>query len=575
MVSRLVLGFGGASRAVVDDLADEPGELTVVDTDEARVKTLRDEGVRAQTGDVTDPEVLSDHDPDVVLVDVGDSGLAATRAAREAFPDVYVVTYVGYGADHEDRAEIDELADEVVSPGAALVEEVFDVVESEAGVRAQRLREAVRAVGGPMAVVMHDNPDPDAIASAVALREIAGALGVEATACYYGEISHQENRALVNLLELDLRHLGDDEGVEEFESVALVDHSRPGVNDQLPKDLEVDVVVDHHPPRSPVEAGFIDLRHGVGATSTLMVDYFDRLGVPLDETVATALLYGIRVDTSDFSREVSTEDFVAAARLVAPADLDVLERVENPSVTPETLEVIGRAVEERTVDGSVLASYVGAISDRDALAQAADLLLDMDGISTTLVCGRVDETVYVSARARGADLDLGETLRLAYDQIGSAGGHADMAGAQIPLKSIALMAGEADRERVVRESLVERFFETVRELPAMLTERGTVGPRPEEMGLVDYDEVVTGGDPDATGDDGDSGLNGESGEGWDGEGGGGEGGEGGDGEGGDGEGGDDEGGEAGGGDEAGGEGRRGVDSGDGGESHGKATDDGR
>jgi nanoRNase/pAp phosphatase (c-di-AMP/oligoRNAs hydrolase) len=494
MVSRLVLGFGGASRAVVDDLADEPGELTVIDGDEARVKTLRNESVRAHTGDVTDPEVLSGYDPDVVLVDAdgGDAGLAATREARRAFPDVYLVTYVGYGADEDVRETIAGLADEMVSPGAALVGEVFDVVESEAGIRAQRLREAVRAAGGPMAVVMHDNPDPDAIASAVALREIAGALGVEAAACYYGEISHQENRALVNLLDLDLRHLDEDDEIDEFESVALVDHSRPGVNDQLPQDLEVDVVVDHHPPRAPVEAHFIDLRQSVGATSTLMVDYFDRLGVELEETVATALLYGIRVDTSDFSREVSTEDFVAAARLVGQADLDVLERVENPSVTAETLEIIGRAVDMRTVDGSVLASYVGAISDRDALAQAADLLLDMEGISTTLICGRVDETVYVSARARGTDLDLGETLRLAYDQIGSAGGHADMAGAQIPLQSIIMMAGDADQEAVIRESLVEQFFETVRELPATLTERGTVAHRPEEIGLVDYDQVSTG-----------------------------------------------------------------------------------
>jgi nanoRNase/pAp phosphatase (c-di-AMP/oligoRNAs hydrolase) len=506
MVSRLVLGFVGTSRAVVDDLADEPGELTVVADDETRVRTLREEGIRAQTGDVTDRALLSRYDPDVVLVDAEgtDESPATTRAATEAFPDAHVVTYLGYGVGASVRDTVATLADEVVTPGGAIVDEIADVVGSEAGVRAQRLRETVRAVGGPMAVVMHDNPDPDAIASALALREIAAALGVEATACYYGEISHQENRALMNLLELDLRNLGAEDGIEEFASVALVDHSRPGVNDQLPEDLQVDVVVDHHPPRAPVEARFIDLRHGVGATSTLMVDYFDRLGVPLDETVATALLFGIRVDTSDFSREVSTEDFVAASRLVDPANLDLLERVEEPSVSPETLAVVARAVSERTVDGTMLASYVGSIADRDALAQAADLLLAMEGITTTLVCGRVDETVYVSARARGADLDLGEALRLAFDQIGSAGGHADMAGAQIPLKSIVQMTGEHDRERVIRDSLVERFFETVRDPSPTVTERGTVGARPEELGLLSHDTETArradgpgGGGPDA------------------------------------------------------------------------------
>jgi nanoRNase/pAp phosphatase (c-di-AMP/oligoRNAs hydrolase) len=489
MVSRLVLGFGGTSRAVVDALDPEPGQLTVVGGDESKVRALRDEGIRAQTGDTTDAELLSGYDADVVFVGVDEEeeGLATTRAARDAFPDAYIVVYLGLGVDYGVRGNAGEMADEVVSPGAALVGEVLDVVESEAGVRARRLRSTLRAVGGPMAVVMHDNPDPDAIASAVAIRELADAMGVEATACYYGEINHQENRALVNLLDLDLRTLESPDDIDEFETVALVDHSRPGVNDRLPEGLPVDVVVDHHPPRAPVEARFIDLRHGVGATSTLVVDYFDRLGVALEEQVATALLYGIRVDTSDFTREVSTEDFVAAGTLLDAANLDLLKRVENPSVTSDTLEVIGRAVRNREVDGSVLATYVGEIADRDALAQAADMLLDMEGVSTTLVCGRRDDTVFASARARGTDLDLGEALRLAFDQIGSAGGHADMAGAQIPLKSIATMTGTSDRETVIRDSIVERFLETVRELPPRLTERGTLGARPEEYGLVPYD----------------------------------------------------------------------------------------
>jgi nanoRNase/pAp phosphatase (c-di-AMP/oligoRNAs hydrolase) len=491
MVSRLVLGFGGTSQTVVDGLEDEPGTVTVLAEDETRVKTLREEGVRAETGDPSDLDTLGEYDPDVVFVGVeaAGPGLEATRAARDAFPDAYIVVYLGLDVEYEVRGNAKEMADEVVSPGAALVGEVLDVVESEQGVRARRLRTTMRAVGGPMAIVTHDNPDPDAIASAVALRELAAAVGVEATACYYGEINHQENRALVNLLDLELRNLEPDEDLGEFASFALVDHSRPGVNDQLPSDLEVDVVVDHHPPRAPVEAGFIDLRHGVGATSTLLVDYFDRLGVTLDEQVATGLLYGIRVDTNDFSREVSTEDFVAAATLLEPSDLDLLERVENPSVSADTLAVIGRAFGHRETHGSVLATYVGEIGDRDALAQAADMLLDMEGVSTTLVSGRKDDMVYVSARARGTDLDLGEALRLAYDRIGSAGGHADMAGAQIPLKSMGTMTGDDDREAVIRESLLERFFETVRELPPTVTEGGgPVGRRIKEYAQVRYDD---------------------------------------------------------------------------------------
>jgi nanoRNase/pAp phosphatase (c-di-AMP/oligoRNAs hydrolase) len=310
---------------------------------------------------------------------------------------------------------------------------------------------------------MHDNPDPDAIASAVALSRIADAVGVETVVCYYGEISHQENRALVNLLELDLRRLGPDDDTSVFGGIALVDHSRPGVNDQLPEATPVDVVIDHHPPRAPVEAKFVDLRSDVGATSTLLTGYLRQFGVEIDRTVATALLYGVRIDTADFSREVAAADFEAAAALLPHADGGVLERVESPSVGPETFETVAAAVRNREVKNGVLCSCVGEVVERDALAQAADRLLDMDGVNTTVVYGYRDGVVYVSARARGSDLDLGATLRTAFDRIGSAGGHADMAGAQIPLGVIGEVEGDERLELVVRDVVTDRFFDVVRE----------------------------------------------------------------------------------------------------------------
>ncbi len=468
MVTRLVLGCGTVGRRVVE-LLDGDG-LVVLDDDEARVDGLRTEGVTAEQVDVTDAAALSAYDPAVAFVAGDDpaTNRRAAAAAREAFPAAHLVAFApGQRAD----GELADHVDAVVDPGAVLVDRLLDVVGSESGLRARQLRTTLQAAAQPLAVVMHDNPDPDAIGSAVALVGIAEALGVEAEPCYYGEIAHQENRAMVNLLDLDLRHLQAGDSLAEFGGFALVDHSRPGVNDQLPPKTAVDVVIDHHPPRAPVEGRFVDLRHEVGATSTLLVDYVDRLGVDLDESVATALLYGIRVDTADFSREVSTEDFEAAATLLPDADLAALARIENPSMSGETLDVLGRAVGNRQVHGSVLVSYVGSVGDRDALAQAADLLVGMNDVATTLVFGTIDDTVFVSARARGTDLDLGETLRIAFDQIGSAGGHADMAGAQIPLRSFTELPAERETDEVVETVITERFLETVESRPPSLTDR--------------------------------------------------------------------------------------------------------
>ena len=471
MMSRLVLGCGSLGRRVVELMGNGRGTLIVLDSDEENVESLREDNISAERADVTDAAALSAYDPAVVFVCADEQSVnsQATAAARTAFPTAHIVAFaVDPWADHS----LADYADRVLDPGTVLVDRIVDVAGSESSLRTRRLRSTLRATEGPLAVVMHDNPDPDAIGSAVALARIAESVGLDAVPCYYGEINHQENRALVNLLDLNLRNLDPDESLSEFGGFALVDHSRPGVNDQLPHDTPIDVVIDHHPPRAPVEARFVDLRHEVGSTSTLLVEYLSRLSVDFDDQVATALLYGIRIDTDDFSREVSTEDFEAAARLLDAADLDVLSRIENPSISGDTMNIIARAIGNRQVDGSVVVSYVGEIRNRDALAQAADLLLGMDDVTTTLVFGTIDDTVFISARARGTDLDLGETLRLAFEQIGSAGGHADMAGAQIPLRSLVTLPAEDERDtdEVVETVISQRFLETVDALPPSLTD---------------------------------------------------------------------------------------------------------
>ncbi len=470
MVFRLVLGCGTVGRQTIARLPECDGRLLVVTEDEQTVETLRDESVPARDADPTDPDVLETVEvPDVVFVagDRTDRNRLALERARERFPAASIVAYLGGKPTPEDRTAFDKLADRVVDPELALGDAVLEETTSSAATAAIRLRRHLQGLDGPLAVVMHDNPDPDAIASAVALAGIAESVGVSADPCYFGRISHQENRAMVNVLELDLRNLEPDASLEEYGAFALVDHSRPGVNDQLPEDLHVDIVIDHHPPRGPVPSDYVDLREHAGATSTVLTEYLERFEPAFDRAVATALLYGIRVDTDEFTREVSAADFEAAATLWPHVDTDVLRRIEQPSLEGETLETIARAIKSREQRGSVAAASAGRISDRDALPQAADRLLTMEGVDTSLVFGFMEEMVFVSARSRAADVDLGETLRDAFDRIGSAGGHADMAGAQLEIGIL----GTADDEQVdsivsvVEEVITDRFFEAIESQP--------------------------------------------------------------------------------------------------------------
>jgi len=462
MTRRLVLGGGSLGSTVVDSLSAKPGNLQVVTADEHFAQALHDRGVSVEEGEPADEQLLrSVGSADIVVVigDSADSNREVARTARTVFPGAHLIAYAGEDAtDH--GAPLEGIADTVIDKGLETANDVMESIGST-GVRMRQLWNLLRELDS-LAVLTHDNPDPDAIASGVALAQLSEAAGCPATVCYYGSITHQENRAFVNLLDIELRHLGDDEGVAEFDGIALVDHSRPGVNDQLPEGTAVDIVVDHHPPRAPVDARFVDLRSDVGATSTLLVDYLKHFGLPLDGPVPTALLFGIHVDTKGFSREVSIRDFEAAAWLVPHADLGTLDRIESPSMSPRTIDTVADAILNRRREGAVLTSCVGKLSERDALAQAAERLLTIEGVQTALVYGVMDGTVYASARSRGAGIDLGETMRDAFDQIGSAGGHLDMAGAQIELG--VLGTAEDDDESlldVVETVVANRFLEAL------------------------------------------------------------------------------------------------------------------
>jgi nanoRNase/pAp phosphatase (c-di-AMP/oligoRNAs hydrolase) len=462
MTSRLVLGSGRLAHALVGRLADRAGGLTVLADDEAAARTFREEGVGAEDADITDPGAVAGRPaPDAVVVATDDPARneAAARAARDAYPDSFLLAFTGVDPAPETGTALSAVADEVVDPTRETADRVLDA-SGDGSVRARKLLSVLRGLDGPLAVVAHDNPDPDAIASAVALQETAAEAGCAADVCYFGTISHQENRAFVNLLDIEMHNLDRGADLAEYAGIALVDHSRAGVNDGLPENTAVDIVIDHHPPRAPVDARFVDLRSDVGATSTLMVDYLRRLDAALSGRTATALLFGIRIDTDEFTREVSPDDFAAAAYVLPGADLGTLDRIDSPSMSADTLETITRAIRNRKRHGTALISGVGRLRARDALAQAADRLLNIEEVTTTFVYGISDGTVYVSARARGADIDLGETLRDAFGRIGSAGGHADMAGAQLSLGLLETVDGEDESlTEVVDSVMVDRFVE--------------------------------------------------------------------------------------------------------------------
>lgn len=298
-----------------------------------------------------------------------------------------------------------------------------------------------------IAVLMHPNPDPDAMATAMGVAALASQTGTEATIQFSGGIRHQENRAFRTVLELDLSavdHVSD----IAAEAVVLVDHNEPrgfaGADSVLPF-----AVVDHHPGDGTGEA-FTDVRTEYGACSSIVAEYFRDVGatpVPPDQhasevaseytipsVVATGLLYGILADTKHLTAGASAADFESSAYLYPGVDEELLDRIANPEVGAEVLEAKARAIAGRQVRGSFAVSDIGTLSNVDAIPQAADELIQLEGITAVVVCGESDGALYLSGRSRDDRIHMGRALESALTEFpgASAGGHARMGGGQIP-----------------------------------------------------------------------------------------------------------------------------------------------
>jgi nanoRNase/pAp phosphatase (c-di-AMP/oligoRNAs hydrolase) len=318
-----------------------------------------------------------------------------------------------------------------------------------------------------VAVVCHNNPDPDTLASAMAFEEIADHAGVtDVEVLYSGTISHQQNRAFVNLLDLNLRTFSVD-AIEAADLVAFVDHSRPGSNNDVPEGTPVDVVIDHHATEG-IDATYVDHREDIGATATILTEYLAELELGTSEALATALMFAIRRETLTFLRGVTSAEFAAAEHLHARLDRDLLRRLAHPAVSESTVDAIGDAIDNRMIRGSALLSHTGWTTERDAIPQAADYLSEVEGVETCVVFGLIDDSVVLSARSTDSRIHVGHVLDEAFADVGSAGGHRQMAGGRIPLGLFADLADDDAElvemvERIVTRRLLKRLNLSARE----------------------------------------------------------------------------------------------------------------
>jgi nanoRNase/pAp phosphatase (c-di-AMP/oligoRNAs hydrolase) len=315
--------------------------------------------------------------------------------------------------------------------------------------KVERIR-SLFADGRKIHILLQHDPDPDAIGSALALRELLGRNRATTRIVTFGEITRPENLAMIRLLDIQIDRIAYEDLHKDGARLALVDVQPPYFERPLGR---VDLVVDHHPRRVAFKARFADLRTSYGATSTIFTEYLRAAGMEPSQRLATSLVYGIKTDTLFLERGSNLADLSAFNFLYPIANKAMIARIERPALPREDLEAMGRALSRLQVDNSVAVIHLGEINREDVIPQLAEFCLQIEGVEWSVVSGLVKDRVVISVRNVGYVKSAGEIMKKLYDDIGSAGGHRAMAKAVVPLERFKQRFGEVS-EKVIREAML-------------------------------------------------------------------------------------------------------------------------
>jgi nanoRNase/pAp phosphatase (c-di-AMP/oligoRNAs hydrolase) len=297
-----------------------------------------------------------------------------------------------------------------------------------------RLRAA--AGRGPVLILTHDTPDPDALASGMALaRLLREAWGIPSRLVYSGLIARAENLAMLRHLTPAWEHADELTGLEQYSAVALVDTQPTAGNNRLPPGSVPGIVIDHHHPiREALGAvACADVRPEVAATVTLVYQYLQAAGVVPDPPLATAMFYGLHADTRGLSRGASPLDEAVYVELLGRLDRALLIRVEQAGLPQVYFSALCRGLHAARIYGRSVVADLGQMHRPDLMAEMADLLIRLEGARAALCLGRYEDALYLSLRTVPLGRDAGLLIQEIVLPFGAGGGHGLIAGGKITL----------------------------------------------------------------------------------------------------------------------------------------------
>jgi nanoRNase/pAp phosphatase (c-di-AMP/oligoRNAs hydrolase) len=419
-------------------------------------RRLHDAGMNVIASDLrrTDSYVKADLTPGTCVI-VEDNGRRGIRRVLEAIRDAggTLVYVIGLGVSDSRKRE-EDLKSQFAELNYLTFAELFGsalITEFSRSLTRLKVQQYQRYFSDAerVLILLHNDPDPDAMASGLALRNVLRRTKQTAIiGCIHG-VTRPENQRMVKLLDIAIEVVSP-EHVSDFDRVAMVDvqpHYFPGLVERC------DLVIDHHPEQPGYNAVFKDIRPNYGSTSTILTEHLRAVDVNISERTATAMLYAIKSDTLFFNRQANRVDLEAFSYLYPLADAALIRKMEGAEITMERLEYVLKATQSGRMVEQVFCAFLGATPREDFIPYVADFFLQLENVRWTIIAGVVGESLVMSVRNLGYSRNAGEFVRRFFADIGSAGGHRAMAKAVVPVRAFREKFGEPDAERFPQQIL--------------------------------------------------------------------------------------------------------------------------
>jgi nanoRNase/pAp phosphatase (c-di-AMP/oligoRNAs hydrolase) len=276
------------------------------------------------------------------------------------------------------------------------------------------------------------NADPDAIASAMAVKRLLWRRVAGVTISNINVIKRPDNITMIRLLGVNLVPVKDI--VKECFSRFVIVDSQPEHNELFSR-FPIDVIIDHHP-ETVVHARFLDIRSKYGATASIMTEYLRAANIKPSTKLAAGLFYAIKTDTNNFVRQTLIEDVRAFQFLYRHANLNIVNKIERSELRLDFLKYFKVALENKRIRKGRLFTHFGPIVNPDVCVILADFFIKISSVDWSIVSGIYGHNLIVIFRNDGFRKDAGKVASKSFGELGSAGGHKSAARAEIPLESL-------------------------------------------------------------------------------------------------------------------------------------------